>query len=488
MQELRCPRQGGPEWRRYESPHFDVTSDLSPPRARRLVGKMERTYRSFLDVTGWRFPGRGEPPGHMRIVVFSRRADYEAVAPPRTDGFFRPGALEEDAAVIIDNDGGHPPGEIFLHELTHRLIRYYVPNLPLALNEGLAEFFSTFHVTADGVAHNGAPPRRIEMIVGRSVPLPSLGALVRQETLEGLSPQQVFCFYAASWFLADSLAETGMLPDLLGRMADGASFATAFTDLYGDAGWRHLEQTYLVQTRLAYNGTSAFRGFDKAYVLPPFADTVDNELPLDDGALHLLWADLQIGRHDVARQVTLAAEHGSESAELSYLRGLVAALQNDAAKADHELALAVAARPSEERYHLMLARARATQIFEPGAQATLAPEVEWLAAHGQSAQGMALVAIYAALRGDVAEALRQVQRGLERDPTSAQVYLALAVAKASAGDLDGAFEAAQRSWRLTPTEAAGDPTAKNLMLRLQHMRRPFELKLPAAKKGPSLFR
>jgi hypothetical protein len=224
--QLSCPRQAGNEWRLYESRHFAVTTDLSPSRARQLVGEFERTYRSFVDVAGWHFPGRGEPPERMRVIVFARRPDYEAVAPPHSDGFYSPESLEAEAAVVIDNDGTHAPGEVFLHELTHRLIRYDVPNVPFGLNEGLAEYYSTF-VVRDGTAHTGLPPVRM-----RDAPsaLPSVRWLLQVDSLEGLSPRQVNALYVGGWFLVHTMARffPYQLGEALARMADGESFATAF--------------------------------------------------------------------------------------------------------------------------------------------------------------------------------------------------------------------------------------------------------------------
>jgi tetratricopeptide (TPR) repeat protein len=473
--ELRCPRQAGAAWRQFESPHFAVTTDLSPPRARSLVGEFERIYRSFLDVTGWRFPGRGEPPGRMRVVVFANHSDYAAVAPRNSDGYFRPDLLVVDAVVVINNDGTHPPGEVFLHELTHRLIRYYVPNTPFGLNEGLAEYFSTFEVHG-GNAYTGRPPRRIEM--GSPVNLPNLNTLLTMESLEGLSPQQANAVYIGGWFLVHALAlyYPAQLGEILGRMADGESFGSAFGGTFGKAGWSELQNRYIqsvAQVYFAGPGRVSVTSWKKPYQPPDVVDGVSDELPLGEGALHLLWADLELGRHDIAAQVALAQSHGGDSAQLAFMRGLLHLQHKELDAAQNDFAAAVEARPDEERYHLMLARlqtARFDSVVTKEAQAAVAHEIDWLAANGRSADSLAIAALYVCLRGDLTAARGHVKRALEVDPTNTRAQLALSMIDWQDGDLDGAITAMERAVRLAP-EGTDTSGPRSLLVKLRAERR-----------------
>ncbi len=479
-----CPRQGGPEWRRYESRHFAVTTDLPPSRARPLVAEFERTYRSFVDVTGWHFPGRGEPPGQMRVIVFARRRDYDAVAPPHTDGFYRPESLEAEPAVVIDNDGTHAPGEVFLHELTHRLLRYYVPNVPLGLNEGLAEYYSTF-IVRDGEARTGLPPRRLWSVPvtsrgilggGAAMQLPTLRSLLALDSLQGLSAKQTNAVYLGGWFLVYTMARfyPYQLGEALARMAAGESFDTALVASFGADAWTKLDARYHEVVRDTFElrpGTLAVTSWRKPYQAAATVDPVDQESPLGETALHLLWADLQQGRGDVAAQVALAEAHGGDSAQLSYMRGLLHLQRHELPEAERELAAAVDGRPEEERYRLTLARVHAAALEHEPSQglAAMAPEMSWLAAHAQMPESIALVALYDAFRGDGAAARTQVQRALASDPTNTHGYYALAVIAAMQGDIDGAIEAAERSLRLTPEGASGAP-AKVLVDKLRDLR------------------
>ena len=471
--QLLCPRQAGPAWHEYTSPHFAVATDLSPPRARSLVATFERTYRSFLDVTGWRFPGRGEPPGHMRVVVFAGRGEYNAVAPPHTDGFYRPESLDADAAVVIDNDGSHAPGEVFLHELTHRLVRYYVPNTPLALNEGLAEYFSTFRVSG-GVAHTGDPPLLVSGMGRAPVTFPHVRMLMSIDSLQGFNDLQRLLTYVGGWFVVHAMARfhPQELGEVLARMADGESFDRALVAALGPDAWNVLNNSYAQAVNDAYRVPYQLTvtSWRKPYHAVDLATPIE-ERPIGDAALHLLWADLQRGEHDIAAQVALAEAHGGDSAQLAFMRAVLLLSRDDLPAAERELTAAIDARPDEERYRLTLARVHALGLSKDPVHGltALSQDMDWLAQNAQSPDSLALVALFYALRGDLPTARVRARRALELDPTNARAYLAWAVVYASENDVDRAIDAAERSLRLTPEGSSAAPT-KALVGKLHELR------------------
>jgi hypothetical protein len=83
------------------------------------------------------------------------------------------------------------------------------------------------------------------------------------------------------------------------------------------------------------------------YQPPATVDGVEQESPVGETELHLLWADLQQGQVDIAAQVALAEAHGGDSAELSYMRGVVHLRREELAAAMRNLAAAVDGRPGD---------------------------------------------------------------------------------------------------------------------------------------------
>ncbi len=478
---LVCPRAGGTTWRQYDSPHFTVTTDLWEPRARELVGAFERSYRSFLDMGAWNFPERGEPPGRMRVIVFERSDDYAAIGPPHTDGFQENGSLVTDPAVIINNDGTHEPGEAFLHEMTHRLVRYYLPSTPIGLNEGLAEFYSTFTVR-DGEALTGLPPMRLATLHDA---LPNVQTLFDTESIEGLSAYQANTFYLGAWFLVHTMAlyYPQQLADMLAQMASGRSLREAYVASFGTTSWTQLEGRYMHEINSAYAmpGHISVQSWREPYKVPKNVGGVTNERQLNDGEVHLLWAALQVGRHDLGPQVALAEAHGADRAQLAFMRALLAITHKDLAAAEQAMTDAVAARPDDERYRLTLTEVRAAAAGgdEPKTLAAVAADMEWLAAHGTSSESRAVVSRSRTMRGDLASARAEAQRAIALDPTNPRAHFALATVDLRSGDLDGALAAAERALRLTP-EGASTRATLQMIVALRARRRAMTPATPPA--------
>jgi tetratricopeptide (TPR) repeat protein len=303
---------------------------------------------------------------------------------------------------------------------------------------------------------------------------PSIKTLFDAETLDGLSPEGVTAFYLGGWFLVHTMARyyPMQLGDLLARLADGQWIRDAFFGAFGPDSWKELDAHYAAVVREAYQlqpGRIVVPSWRKPYRPPATVVGVTGEREVDDGALHLLWADLELGRHDIAPQVALAAAHGGDSAQLAYMRGIVALQRQDLAAAERDLTAAVDARPDEERYHLTLARMRAGALVRdrPHTLDAMAHDMEWLGANAKSADAHALVALYYGLRGDFVTAGKQAQRSLDLDPTCARGYLAVALLAEQRGDVDAALVAAERSVRLTPPVGARNAEALQLLAGLR---------------------
>jgi tetratricopeptide (TPR) repeat protein len=157
---LTTPAQGGGAWRKLTSEHFDLTTDLPRSDALEALGLLEGTYRMIVSVA---FRGEAGRLGRIDVILFRREKDYRALAPAGTDGYFSP-ELDNDpepipTAVML---AGLSAGNriLFQHELVHHFMRRWLPHLPVWLNEGTAEYFSTL------VVDHG------ELLVGK--PLPSV--------------------------------------------------------------------------------------------------------------------------------------------------------------------------------------------------------------------------------------------------------------------------------------------------------------------------
>jgi len=459
---LMCPVKSGPSWNEYTSAHFVVTSDLRPGEARSLVEELERTYRAYLDIAGWHFPDRGEPPGRMRLVVFERDLDYYEIGPAGSDAYFAQNTVEGEPIMVMsmgDASYGHSWRELFLHELTHRMLRYYVAKAPRWLHEGLAEFYSTFALD-HGEAFLGRPPKRTRSMQE----IPTLKAMLELEQ-KGSAPVTPNAFYVGSWLAVHVIARSfqRQLGGALVRMADGEDANRALLESFGPGGLVELDKKYREQAR---EGAATIVSWRIAYKPAP-AGGVEAERALHDRDVHLLWASLQgpLAKGYLA-QVELAERHEGVSGRSLFMRGVNHAARAQLAPAEHDFDAAVEEEPDQERYRWALAQLHFEDAVErhfAGAQLDkLEPEMQWLAEHARLRDSLILLARYDALRARLAEARTRIERAIALDTASAMAWDVLSEVAYAQGDIDSALDAGQRAVNLAPHEKDMKETSQRL--------------------------
>lgn len=130
--------------------------------------------------------------------------------------------------------------EVAFHEYVHFLIYRNLRNVPRWLNEGLAEFYSTFFVDSDGRAVIGrAPEGRVATLMIR--PMLSLSKFLEPETSARLfdNPQATDLFYAQAWAfvhfmtLSDKGARQGQILKYLQALQTSSSHLDAARQAFG---------------------------------------------------------------------------------------------------------------------------------------------------------------------------------------------------------------------------------------------------------------
>jgi len=205
----------------------DIAEDLL--RMRAAIGKVTRlNVRSPLPTKVFIFANeRSFAP--YREVVFGRDAE-------NISGIFLGG--ENGNFMLLQ--GGSPTGidRIVFHELTHYFVKNTVAGLPLWVNEGIAEYYSTFRTYGDE-AHIGRPvEEHVLWLRGKAlIPLRELISVDREsETYNERSRQGVF--YAESWALLHYLMigseeRRGQLTRYLSLIAAHKPADEAFASAFG---------------------------------------------------------------------------------------------------------------------------------------------------------------------------------------------------------------------------------------------------------------
>jgi len=225
-----CPGAGDATWIHLRSPDFEVYSSAGP-------GATRETLRHFEFVRGFFQQALGDsaakrPPvylvvfGSMKEYARYRSHDWEAASYQRSS--------ERDFIVV-----GNPAEAAFstaVHEYFHLWARRQKLDLPIWLNEGLAQLYSTLTPTLGGLVVGDVPPG-FGSYVSRYGWIPLGTVLAAREYPASDKDAEVSDFYLESWALTHMLELSadyrGGAPKILPAIQAGMSSEQALTKIYG---------------------------------------------------------------------------------------------------------------------------------------------------------------------------------------------------------------------------------------------------------------
>ncbi|MEL7060174.1 MAG: tetratricopeptide repeat protein [Acidobacteriota bacterium] len=207
-------------WIEAESRHFAVLSNAEPAIATETVVRLE-AFRTLFSRLADGFDLRSPAP---TVLVAFRDGESFSPYKTRADGegtrILGQFGARPEANILTLDVGAHAAGAwpVVLHEYTHHLVTHNIPGAPLWLNEGLAEYYSTFEMDNDGRARVGQPVERHLQWLGRDPELDLAGVLAADSGEARVhGPREVGRFYAVSWLLAHYLLSSG--PERLDQLA-----------------------------------------------------------------------------------------------------------------------------------------------------------------------------------------------------------------------------------------------------------------------------
>jgi tetratricopeptide (TPR) repeat protein len=229
------------DWTRVQSAHFRLMGDASEADIKTIAVRLEQ----FRDTFGVIYPTLAEdenaPP--MIVFVFKNTKTWEPYRPRFNGkavdlgGYFLSGRDVNYIALTADAADVALP--VIFHEYTHLLVHRVVPALPPWLDEGLADYYSTFDVAGNArQATYGKPiARHITLLMQRFLPLQELFAVTHESPLYNEGDKRSI-FYAESWALVHYafVGRPALGPKLLefaARVNSGAPVDAAFTQALG---------------------------------------------------------------------------------------------------------------------------------------------------------------------------------------------------------------------------------------------------------------
>ncbi|MBV8905509.1 MAG: hypothetical protein JOZ22_17910 [Acidobacteriia bacterium] len=323
-------------WTKISTPHFEIDTQLSPPEAMRTLDMFEQT-RAVFEQIGLARSLPGQP---LRIIDLSSNAEYSRfLVKPGAYGCYQRGR-RGDYIVVRDLEPAHY--QVAVHEYTHYVVEHAGLVLPVWLNEGVAELYSTVEVRRGeciiGRAHAG---RLAALATYRRLPLPVLFQVDASSRYYN-DPTAMQIFYAESWLLTHMLAlgngYSQHFNSFVQAISAGETAETALQNCYGKSVQR-------VETELdAYMRQKNFPAvsYHLDMQLLAFEPVIGalSKTELDLSAADLLASNATSGADALEEVKELARRHPNEPAFDETL-GYVALRTNQADEARAHFASAV---------------------------------------------------------------------------------------------------------------------------------------------------
>ena len=229
-----------PRWTVVHSESMTVMGDQSANMLRDVALELEQ-FRAVLGLLSSN--GKPAPTAPTLVYVFGTRKAFEPFLPVRNGkpaqlgGYFQRNV--DTNTIALSTDGFADDATVVFHEYSHLLVGTAVRSIPVWLNEGLAEYFSTFHLKAGGKGANIglAIGPHVQLLRQRFIPLSQLLAVDQSSELYNEGERRSI-FYAESWALTHYLmtelpSGQSLLNQYVSAIAGGAQPEQAFTATFG---------------------------------------------------------------------------------------------------------------------------------------------------------------------------------------------------------------------------------------------------------------
>jgi tetratricopeptide (TPR) repeat protein len=216
-------------WVLIRSVHFELFTEGGETSGRDLVRYFEQVRSFFQQAFGLSTRGRV-----VRIVCFRSARQFQYYESSKiADAVFHPGSRHD--YILMKNDGAdrYP---MAVHEYTHLILRATNHDIPVWLDEGLAEVYSNLEAHGSFVVVGRVIPARAEALAGqRWIDLRTLISADRSSEIYNKQADAEM-FYAESWALVHMLAlddaYSPRLKSLMDALLHGGS-VEAFQKTYG---------------------------------------------------------------------------------------------------------------------------------------------------------------------------------------------------------------------------------------------------------------
>jgi hypothetical protein len=333
---LRGPIFCAEPWIKVSAPHFELDTQLDREQALNALQVFEQT-RAFFLQAGF---GASLAGGSIKILDLGADAEYRRyLVKPGAYAMYQRGR-RGDYIVMRSLSPRHY--RVAVHEYTHFVVEHAGMKLPIWLNEGLAELYSTMQPQGgECLIGTPEPARLFTLATKRRLPLETLVAVDESSPYYN-DPDKMQIFYAESWALTHMLAVSenysGRFNAFVSTVSSGRAAREALAEIYGkrlSSVEADLDQ-YLQRRSLP-----ALLYHIRVEIDPPQAVAAAlSKAELDLSVADLLSSNASAGAEAEAKLRELASAHPEEAGFEESL-GYVALREHDAGEARVHFANAV---------------------------------------------------------------------------------------------------------------------------------------------------
>jgi tetratricopeptide (TPR) repeat protein len=432
----------GAKWLRIESPHFELYTTDDAKSGREAVQHFEQVRSAFIDILGIKLVNKRP----VSIVAFRNPDEYAPYRIHDNVAAYYMASPRHDFIVIGDLAVEHH--SFAVHEYTHLVIDQAGLKLPLWLNEGFAEIYSTMRVAGNKILVGRIIPERLNAAQSGSIDLREILTATRNSAVY-TAPGQQSIFYGESWALVHMLKFSKPYAQGIDRFLDAVG--------RGEPSESALERIYRkplaeIQTDLnAYIHSDKFNeGVIKAKLANTDVDPTVSEA--DPTEITLILAEVQYGgpKHEdsvrTLRSLCLGDRGNLRACET--LAWLSLAQHPQEAVDPFRRALQLKTQDAA------LCRAFAARLMQAGSSTDALAALRWAAEIApEDSETQEMLAAYAMLQKDYAEAFLRLRLVKKLDKSRAFAYYkALAFSAYQIGKVEEAKTAATRVRQYASTE------------------------------------
>jgi len=231
-------------WIELQSPHFKVQSNAGEKEARKVADQFEQIRNMFHIAFA---ALRVDPPQPILIVAAKNENAMKLFLPEEWEvkghihhaGLYQPAQDKDYVVLRLDIEGNNPFHTLY-HEYTHALLRLNFSNLPLWLNEGLAEFFGNTTLGDKEIKTGTIDPGHLQLLIqSKLIPIETLLEVDHRSPYYN-ETNRASVFYAESWALVHFLMmdedarQKQLLKNFLSAWEKSGNQVDAAREAFGD--------------------------------------------------------------------------------------------------------------------------------------------------------------------------------------------------------------------------------------------------------------